>query len=159
MRANFPLRIVGRVVSPEDARVATGRGGSKAENLEGRGDFLAILAQRGVRFQAPQATPAVVDRLLSQAQLPRRRPPRARDVAVEVQVKSQPVQSPETALAVVASDDLEILAARLHPWLQANPGYTKTGVVHFLFGDDTAPAGNYWYQALAALKKAEGNDE
>lgn len=51
MRANFPLRLVGRVVSPEDARIASGRGGTGAELLGGRGDFLAVGAEV-TRFQA-----------------------------------------------------------------------------------------------------------
>ena len=42
MRANFPLRLVGKVVSSSDARVATGRGGTDAHLLSGRGDFLAV---------------------------------------------------------------------------------------------------------------------
>lgn len=42
MRANFPLRLVGKVVSANDARVASGRGGTEAHLLSGRGDFLAI---------------------------------------------------------------------------------------------------------------------
>jgi S-DNA-T family DNA segregation ATPase FtsK/SpoIIIE len=42
MRANFPLRLVGRVVSTSDARVATGRGGTDAHLLSGRGDFIAV---------------------------------------------------------------------------------------------------------------------
>ena len=39
-KSNFPTRLVGRVVSPEDARVASGVAGSGAERLLGRGDFL-----------------------------------------------------------------------------------------------------------------------
>ena len=39
-KSNFPTRLVGRVVSPEDARVASGVAGSGAEKLLGRGDFL-----------------------------------------------------------------------------------------------------------------------
>jgi len=42
MRANFPLRLVGKVVTVEDARIATGRGQTGAEALGGRGDFLAV---------------------------------------------------------------------------------------------------------------------
>ncbi|MEA3310429.1 MAG: DNA translocase FtsK [Chloroflexota bacterium] len=42
LRANFPLRLVGKVVSASDARVATGRGGTDAHLLSGRGDFLAV---------------------------------------------------------------------------------------------------------------------
>ncbi len=52
MRANFPLRLVGRVVSANDARVASGRGGTHAHLLNGRGDFLAITGgDQTLRFQ------------------------------------------------------------------------------------------------------------
>jgi len=51
MRANFPLRLVGRVASASDARVATGRGGTDAHRLQGRGDFLAITGEHPIRFQ------------------------------------------------------------------------------------------------------------
>ena len=51
-RANFPLRIVGKVTTPEEAKVATGIGGSGAEKLLGRGDFLAVGCGGVVRFQA-----------------------------------------------------------------------------------------------------------
>ncbi len=52
VKANFPVRLVGRVVSSEDARVAAGIGGTGAERLSGRGDFLAISAEGTLRFQA-----------------------------------------------------------------------------------------------------------
>jgi S-DNA-T family DNA segregation ATPase FtsK/SpoIIIE len=51
MRANFPLRLVGRVASASDARVATGRGGTNAHQLQGRGDFLAVTGDHPIRFQ------------------------------------------------------------------------------------------------------------
>jgi S-DNA-T family DNA segregation ATPase FtsK/SpoIIIE len=52
VKANFPVRLVGRVVSSEDARVAAGLGGSGAERLSGHGDFLAVSAEGTLRFQA-----------------------------------------------------------------------------------------------------------
>jgi S-DNA-T family DNA segregation ATPase FtsK/SpoIIIE len=52
LKANFPTRLVGRVGSAEDARVATGLAGSGAEKLLGQGDFLAVAAGQTVRFQA-----------------------------------------------------------------------------------------------------------
>ncbi|HKZ83336.1 MAG TPA: DNA translocase FtsK [Anaerolineae bacterium] len=68
-KANFPVRLVGRVTSIEDARVATGIGGSGAERLCGRGDFLAVSGAGVIRFQAAFAAPEeiglVVDRLSS----------------------------------------------------------------------------------------------
>jgi DNA segregation ATPase FtsK/SpoIIIE-like protein len=46
--------LVGKVVSANDARLATGRGGTDAHLLQGRGDFLAIGGGEGnpLRFQA-----------------------------------------------------------------------------------------------------------
>jgi len=54
LKANFPARIVGRVTSAEDARVAAGIGGTGAEKLAGRGDFLLIAVGQMIRFQAAQ---------------------------------------------------------------------------------------------------------
>lgn len=51
LKANFPVRLVGRVASSEDARVATGVAASGAEKLLGRGDFIAIAAGQKIRFQ------------------------------------------------------------------------------------------------------------
>jgi S-DNA-T family DNA segregation ATPase FtsK/SpoIIIE len=52
VKANFPVRLVGRVVSAEDARVAAGVGGTSAEKLTGRGDFIAVYGPGLIRFQA-----------------------------------------------------------------------------------------------------------
>lgn len=52
IKANFPVRLVGRMASAEDARVAAGIGGTGAEKLAGRGDFLAIAGGEVIRFQA-----------------------------------------------------------------------------------------------------------
>jgi S-DNA-T family DNA segregation ATPase FtsK/SpoIIIE len=54
MRANFPVRMVGRVTSANDALVAAGMGGTGAEKLAGRGDFLLIAGGQVIRFQAAQ---------------------------------------------------------------------------------------------------------
>ncbi|MGQ9684407.1 MAG: DNA translocase FtsK [Anaerolineae bacterium] len=52
MKANLPVRLVGRVVSADDARVATGIAGSGAERLAGGGDFLLVHSGQALRFQA-----------------------------------------------------------------------------------------------------------
>jgi S-DNA-T family DNA segregation ATPase FtsK/SpoIIIE len=52
VKANFPVRLVGKVTSPEDARVASGWKGTGAERLLGRGDFIAVAEGRLHRFQA-----------------------------------------------------------------------------------------------------------
>jgi S-DNA-T family DNA segregation ATPase FtsK/SpoIIIE len=58
MKANFPVRLVGSVVSPEDAKVAAGVAGSEAERLLGRGDFLLVAKGQVIRFQAAYAADA-----------------------------------------------------------------------------------------------------
>jgi len=64
VKANFPVRIVGSVTSPQDANVAAGLSGSKAERLTGRGDMVLVQGGRFRRFQAawlsPQRAAAVV---------------------------------------------------------------------------------------------------
>lgn len=52
VKANFPVRLVGAVTTPEDAKVATGLAQTGAEKLLGRGDFLAVARGEMVRFQA-----------------------------------------------------------------------------------------------------------
>lgn len=52
LKANLPLRLVGRVVSADDARVATGMPATGAEKLMGSGDFIAVASGRVIRFQA-----------------------------------------------------------------------------------------------------------
>lgn len=63
LKANFPVRLVGRVASKEDARVAAGISGTGAELLSGRGDFLLVRGGEQVRFQAALAGPEDLARL------------------------------------------------------------------------------------------------
>ena len=57
IKANFPVRLVGRVTSGSDARTATGWSGSGAERLMGRWDFVAVAEGRVMRFQAAYVSP------------------------------------------------------------------------------------------------------
>ncbi len=66
LKANFPTRLVGRVGSAEDARVAAGLSGTGAEKLIGRGDFLAVAAGQVVRFQAAWLAPGDWPRVFGQ---------------------------------------------------------------------------------------------
>jgi S-DNA-T family DNA segregation ATPase FtsK/SpoIIIE len=61
LKANFPVRLVGRVGSAEDARVASGQAGTGAEKLLGRGDFLVVAGGRTTRFQAAWLPPRDLD--------------------------------------------------------------------------------------------------
>ncbi|MFZ5918364.1 MAG: DNA translocase FtsK [Chloroflexota bacterium] len=56
VKANFPARLVGAVVCPEDAKVATGLSGTGAERLSGRGDFLLVVRGEIIRLQAAYAS-------------------------------------------------------------------------------------------------------
>lgn len=51
-KANFPVKIVGKVVSKKEAKFATDRENSGAENLKGKGDFLIVHGDDIKRFQA-----------------------------------------------------------------------------------------------------------
>ncbi|MBI3244478.1 MAG: DNA translocase FtsK [Chloroflexi bacterium] len=52
IKANLPVRLVGRVGSVEDARVAAGVSATGAEKLGGRGDFIAVAGGQITRFQS-----------------------------------------------------------------------------------------------------------
>jgi S-DNA-T family DNA segregation ATPase FtsK/SpoIIIE len=52
VKSNFPVRIVGSVPSPEDAKVATGIAGTGAERLLGQGDLLVVAQGQVTRMQA-----------------------------------------------------------------------------------------------------------
>jgi DNA segregation ATPase FtsK/SpoIIIE-like protein len=60
MRANFPLRLVGRVTDASEAHVASGRAGTNAHLLAGRGDFLAV-GTTITRFQVPHVSNIVFE--------------------------------------------------------------------------------------------------
>jgi len=63
VKANFPVRLVGRVASTDDARVAAGVGGTGAEKLAGRGDFVLVAGAQMIRFQAAMIKPEEIESL------------------------------------------------------------------------------------------------
>ncbi len=140
MRANFPLRLVGRTVTPEDSRIAAGRGGVGGDKLTGRGDFLAVCGGGAIRFQAAFVS---VDNL--QRAIPR---DGAQVVTLpEVQPESEPTP---------AIDDLDVLTARLLPWWKSNRqrwehsewGIQKE-VIRVLFpGDPNASNAGCWRDSM-----------
>jgi len=66
IRANFPVRLVGHVVSADDARVAAGVGGTGAEKLTGRGDFVAVYGPGLIRFQAAYISASEIENSVEQ---------------------------------------------------------------------------------------------
>lgn len=65
IKANFPVRLVGSVASPEDAKVAAGIARTEAERLLGRGDFLLVAKGQVIRFQAAYAAGSEVGTLVA----------------------------------------------------------------------------------------------
>lgn len=74
VKANLPVRLVGAVTSPEDAKIATGMAGSGANRLRGRGDFLLVARQEIVRFQAPYMADDAIRRLIQSLKIPIKEP-------------------------------------------------------------------------------------
>jgi S-DNA-T family DNA segregation ATPase FtsK/SpoIIIE len=67
-RSNFPVRLVGSVVSADDARIATGLPGTGAEKLLGRGDFILVAKGQVTRFQAAYVSEAEFKQITGQLQ-------------------------------------------------------------------------------------------
>lgn len=67
IKSNFPVRVVGSVTSPEDAKVASGLPRTGAERLLGRGDFLVIAKGRVTRMQAAYVTDDEVREVVARA--------------------------------------------------------------------------------------------
>jgi len=68
IKANFPLRLVGRVTSPEEAKTASGYAGTGAERLQGAGAFIAVSSERHY-FTAAHASRTQVAALIRQIQV------------------------------------------------------------------------------------------
>lgn len=68
-KANFPVRLVGKVGSVEEARTATGWSGTGAERLLGKGDFVAIAEGNVFHFQAARVSPAEIREMVARLML------------------------------------------------------------------------------------------
>ncbi len=66
VKSNFPVRMVGSVASPEDAKVATGIAATGAERLLGQGDFLVVSKGQVTRMQAAYVQASEVRDLVAQ---------------------------------------------------------------------------------------------
>jgi S-DNA-T family DNA segregation ATPase FtsK/SpoIIIE len=120
VKANFPVRLVGHVMSTEDARVATGLSGSSAERLLGRGDFLAVAEGRVMRFQVAHVTPQEIQAEVAKMpaviplSIPVNTPAHLRTIQSASPVLTLPVPLPQI-------DDNRTMANRLiqsHLWSQ-----------------------------------------
>jgi S-DNA-T family DNA segregation ATPase FtsK/SpoIIIE len=74
VKSNFPVRLVGSVASPEDAKVATGLARTGAELLLGEGDFIVVAKGQVTRMQAAYLAEAEVRDLVKRSRNARRPP-------------------------------------------------------------------------------------
>lgn len=94
VKANFPVRLVGRVTSSTDARVASGWSGTGAERLQGQGDFVAVAEGRVMRFQAAYINSEEIRETVSRlaSRQPRRQVRTRRSRKVRGEVLPAPVE-------------------------------------------------------------------
>ena len=172
VKANFPARLVGKVASVEDARVAAGRSGTGAERLDGRGDFLAIAGGRVIRFKAAYVTEAELEETLDRLGRVRSSLPpggNGRGEMLEGDVETLGEARPMKAVQVVTvdlpdppephPDQIEVLAERLRPWWERHGGEwgAKTRAVKVLFGKDAPPGGHFWEMTMRAIERLENS--
>lgn len=129
MKANFPFRIAMRVMSSQDALVATGISGSGAEHLLGNGDAIACFAGDSCRFQA-----ALCDLV-----------PPDDAIALPAEV-SKPVY--------VVADPLNVLQGQIADLLNRHPGISSIralqGHLTTISGKSYSGGAAYWKQVEAA---------
>lgn len=91
IRATVPLRLVGQMGSEAQAKAGAGIGGTQAEYLLGDGDFLAVVEDTSVHFQA--AAIGDYDLHLTLDMLQRTRPRPLIAQPYDPQIKTKPEQS------------------------------------------------------------------
>jgi S-DNA-T family DNA segregation ATPase FtsK/SpoIIIE len=101
-KANFPVRLVGSVGSPEEAKVATGIAASGAEKLTGHGDFLLVSKGQTIRFQAAWISPEAIARLVQRLQKPQSAiPPTESATGTEGKAGGGPARRPSIPIRLV----------------------------------------------------------
>lgn len=166
VKANFPARLVGKVASAEDARVAAGRSGTGAERLGGRGDFLCMEEGRVIRFKAAFITEAELEETLDRLGRVRHVVPpdgNGQGRGLATARPAEPVQVITVDLPDPPEpppDTVEVLAERLRPWWEKHGGEwgAKTRAVKVLFGEDTPPGGYFWEMTVRAIERLEAGN-
>jgi S-DNA-T family DNA segregation ATPase FtsK/SpoIIIE len=147
IRANFPLRLVGKTVTADDAKIAAGRPGTGAERLNGKGDFLAVNGSDIVHFQAAYCQPSEIHT-----------PKSARPGFVLPPPAPEPVKE--------TPSDISLLAGRLRGWWSDNHRRWELGewgiqneVITKLFPNDPKAknAGVWRDTMLAVIKELENS--
>lgn len=142
-KANFPVRLAGMVIDANAANVATGRPGTGAEMLPGRGAFLRIQSADVVRLQSYFIDEGDIAGMTREI---RRRWDGHERAAVEVK--------PVTPEAVDADDNtVEQLAERIRPLWE--DGASLAAMIRELFGEDANTGGSNRNWTLRAVRWLE----
>ena len=153
VKANFPVRLCGKVTCIEDARVATGWSRTGAERLMGRGDFLAIAEAQMTRFQSAYITAGKIARIVGELPGPRGY------VLSLPERQADPV--PDQAL-VTTNLARKLIQSRLWPGRHgdSNGSYRrglKSDTCQLLF--DQPAAGTFYHKTNEVLRLAEELDQ
>jgi len=147
-KANFPVRLVGHVTSPEDAKVATGYGGTGAEHLQGPGDFIAVNGGQITRFQAAYTPTTDLARIVRDLTQQHHTP-----VVIDLPLLDAPTTDDDQLAAYVAR------ARTIWPTLQENGGLrwgAKADLAEAIFGErDTAGHRGKWVDRVIADLEAD----
>jgi S-DNA-T family DNA segregation ATPase FtsK/SpoIIIE len=151
VKANFPVRLCGKVTCIEDARVATGWSGTGAERLMGRGDFLAVAEGQVTHFQSAHVSKDEIARIVGGL-------PGNRGYVLSLPAEAQAVPVPPTL-----KDPVTALATQL---IQSDIWQTRHGdsygtyrrgflsaACQLLFNQP--PAGSHYHKTIAVIQHAE----
>ena len=168
IKANFPVRITGRVAGAYDAYVATDQRGTGAERLENPGDFILVEGGRIHRFTAAYISSKKTEKFLREKGWWREHPPTLQPPQrVELNSTSlltaggtiQPAaRRVETAQAQPeTTDTIEEMVEKLRPWWVENRGRwgAKSEAVAQLFGPDASPEGYWWRRTMEVIERIE----
>jgi S-DNA-T family DNA segregation ATPase FtsK/SpoIIIE len=137
IKANFPVRLVGKVGSATDARVASGWSGTGAERLQGQGDFIAVAEGRVLRFQAAYVSDDEIVNSVSVLSEKYNRSP-GKLGRLFAQFAGEGVEE---------TSDIEKAAKRLLAWEQWKERYDENG--SYAWGFKTAACQFLWDRELA----------
>jgi hypothetical protein len=147
-RANFPVRLVGRVSDATEAHIATGRRQSGAERLPGAGAFLRVESGEPVRFQAFKLDAAGIDWLRdSVVGAWGRGTASAPAPSTQAQTRSSQAPAQQTTPALAA-----VFAAYLQPDGTLRYGGMRQAAIA-LYGPDAPTSGRAYDQVKTEIER------
>jgi len=145
VKANFPVRLVGKVTDPSDARTASGQGGTGAERLMGRGDFLAVAEGQVIRFQAAHVSAHEIAKAVTKlTQGPVNSIQLDLNPGFTLSTTPNLTQQPHSSDSTVQSIIEQLQTMKWDPSDSYNAAFCA-------IYPDRSPAGAQWYQVRAAV--------